>query len=438
MTILRGLGGLILGLVVFAGLLYLLLVVNITQRLEDPAFYRTALTDTDAYNRIYDEVLLDEALQEQTRDLLGGVNLDTEEAVEVLRDVMPPDYLQEQTEANIDQFTGFLSHDLERLNLYIELREPLDRVESVVLEETEQVIAELEIEEPPTMATECTTESLENLAADLAGQFAGLSEGELPESVPSLETLDEDCRRDEFDFWIDKVVNDPLVDSEAARIIEDEKDDLRESFIAGDTKSFLDQAAPPLVSPVIDDSLEEIRRDLQENDRLDLLQTLADNSSSLSREDIDEQAEFLRNTVTTANGTGRAIALVMVILGSLLLLAIHFPKPTGMIRWPGVSLLLGGGVCLVAGIVLNSVLPPRIRDAVASPADYSSDIPMAAISLAADLTESFVRQLTSGFLPGAVAVVVIGAVLFGASFFADRIWVAARRLLPVAARDRQR
>ena len=438
MTVLRALGGLILGLVVVAGLLYLLLVANITQRLEDPELYRTAFTETDTYNRIYDEVLVDEALQEQTGGLLGGVDLEAQEAVEVLRDVMPPEYLQEQTEANIERFTGFLSHDLDKLNLYLELNEPLARVEAVVLDQTEQVIAELEVEEPPTAPTECTADSLQNLAADLAGHFAGLSEGKLPESVPSLETLDEECRRQEFDSWIDKVANDPQVDSEAARIIEDERDDLRESFIEGDTKAFLEQAAAPLVSPVVDHSLEDIRRDLQANDQLDLLEKLAENSSALSREDIDEQAEFLRNTVRTANRTGGVIALVMVVVGSLLLVALHFPKPTNMLRWPGIALLLGGGVCLVVGFLLNSALPPRVRDAIASPADYSSDIPMPAISLAGDLVESFVSQLTSGFLPGAVTVAVIGAVLFGASFFAYQIWHTVSRLRSGSSGNGQR
>ncbi len=437
MTLLRALGGFILGLVVFAGLLYLLLVANITQRLEDPALYSTALSETDTYNRIYDEVLVDEAFQEQAEGLLGGVDLEAQEAIEVLRDIMPPEYLKEQTEANIDRFTGFLSHDLERLDLYLELKEPLARVEAVVVDQAEQVIAELDVEEPPAATTECTADSLQNLAADLAGEFAGLSDGKLPESVPSLETLDEDCRRQEFDSWIDKVASDPRVDSATARIIEDERDDLRESFVEGDTKAFLEQAAAPLVSPVVDDSLEDLRGDLQPNDRLDLLEKLAENSDSLSREDIDEQAEFLRNSVRTASGTGGVISLVMVIVGSLLLVAIHFPTPTNMLRWPGISLLLGGGVCLVVGLVLNSVLPPRIRDAVASPADYSSDIPLSAITLAGDLAESFASQLTSGFLAGAVTVVVVGAVLFGASFFADQIWLTVRRLLPGSAGDGQ-
>ena len=284
MTILRALGGLVLGLLVFAGLLYLLVAVNTVQRLDDPELYRAAFTETDAYNRTYDEVLVDIEVQDQTLDLLGGVGLETQEAIEALRDVMPPAYLQEQTEANIDRFAGFLSHDLERLELYLELKEPLDRVEAVVLDKTEQVITALHIEEPRTATTDCTADSLQSLAGDLADEFAGLSAGQLPESIPSLKTLDEDCRRQEFDNWIDRVASSPQLDADTAKIIEDEKDDLRESFIEGDTRAFLEKAAAPLVSPVIDDSLEEIRRDLQLNDRLDLLEKLAEGSDDLTRE----------------------------------------------------------------------------------------------------------------------------------------------------------
>ena len=327
MTVLRAFGGLMLGLLVFAGLLYLLVVVNFVQRLDDPELYRAAFTDTDAYNRIYDEVLVDAAVQDETLDLLGGVGLETHEAIAALRDVMPPAYLQEQVEANIDRLAGFLSHDLERLDLFLELREPLDRVEAVVLDKAEQVITELEVEEPPTATTECTTDSLQSLASDLADEFADLSTGQLPESIPSLQTLDEDCRRQEFDNWIDRVASSPQLDAETAKIIEDEKDDLRESFIEGDTRAFLEKAAAPLVSPVIDDSLEEIRQDLQLNDRLDLLEKLAEGSDDLTREDIDERAELLRDTVSTASGTGGIVALLVVIAGSLLLAALYVPTP---------------------------------------------------------------------------------------------------------------
>ena len=338
---------------------------------------------------------------------------------------MPPAYLQEQTEANIDRFTGFLSHDLERLELYVELREPLDRVEPVVLDRTEQVITELEVREPPPAAVECTPDSLERLAGDLADEFAGLSDGRLPESVPSLETLDEDCRRREFDRWIDEVAGSPRLDPETARIIEDERDDLRASFVEGDTRAFLEEAAPPLVSPVIDDSLEEIRRELQTDDRLDLLDKLADSSHGLTREDIDVEADLLRDAVSEVSGRG-TVALLMVIVGSLLLAAVHIPHPKGMLRWPGLSLLLGGGLGLLVGLVLSSAVPGWIGDAVRA---SSSDTPTALVSLVGDLVESFVRQLTGGVIPGTVTVLLVGAALFVTSFFADRLWSAVRAAL---------
>ena len=374
MVIVRALAGLVLGLVIFAGLLYLLVVVNFSQRLEDPEVYRAAIDENDAYNRVYDEVLVDDALDDQTEDLLGGVEFDVrDEAVEILKDVMPPAYLREQTEANIDRLTGFLKEDIDSLNFYIELEEPLERVEPAVLERIYKKIDELQIEGPQISG--CSETSLRQLARQSALPYVQLSDGEIPDSAPSLEVLNRECRAQEFDRWFDLVLIDPSMNSEAARILEEEKEVLRQDFEDGDTRAFLKQAATSLVTPVIEDAIRDIRRDLQRNDRLDILDKLAENSDDISRSDIDEQAESLRGTVRTANGSGRIIALVMVIVGVLLLGAVHLPKPTDVLRWPGVSLLLGGGVCLAVGFVLNSAVPGAIREAVGRPASYSSDIP---------------------------------------------------------------
>ena len=82
------------------------------------------------------------------------------------------------------------------------------------------------------------------------------------------------------------------------------------------------------------------------------------------------------------------------------------------------------------GFVLNSVIPGGIRDAVANSAADSPDVFTADIVLAGDLVESFVRQVTAGIIPAAVAVTVMGVVLVVASVFADVFWSAIRRLLP--------
>lgn len=428
-TLLRALAGLVLGLVVFAGLIYYLVVVNFSQRLEDPEVYNLAISDTDAYNRVYDEVLVDDALEGQTANLVGDLEVDVnEEAVEILRDVMPPAYLREQTEDNIARFTGFLRHEREDLTITVSLREPLERIEPAVLSKVHEIIDGLAIEEPASSG--CSVGAVQRLAAASAKPYARLSEGELPESSPSLNILTRQCRLEEFDQWFDLVLDDPAMNSQAALILDGNREAIRDIFVEGDTREFLKAVADPLVKPLIADAVSDIRRELQRNDQFDVLDWLAKESDDLTRRDIEEQAESLRDVVSAANGPGRIISLVMVVLGCLLMALVHLPNPAEMLRWPGISLLMGGGVCLAVGFVANSAIPGAIRDAVTDAASYSADVPVAAIDLAGDLMESFGRQATAGFIPTAVTVMVLGGVLIVASLFADPLTAFARRLMP--------
>ena len=347
-TLLRALAGLILGMVVFAGLIYHLVVVNFSQRLENPEVYNVAINDTDAYNRIYDEVLVDEALDAQTANLVGDLDIAVnQEAVEVLKDVMPPAYLREQTEDNIERFTGFLRHDLDDLEIYVGLKEPLGRIEPAVLDKVHRIIDELEIKEPETAG--CSLESVQRLAAASAEPYARLSEGELPQASPSLGILTRECRQREFDRWFDLVLDDPAMNSQAALILDGRKEEIRESFVEGDTRAFLKVVADSLVEPQIEDAVVDIRRNLQRNDRFDVLQWMADESDDLTREEIREQAESLRDVVSAANGPGKIVSLLMVVLGCLLMALVHLPRPAEMLRWPGITLAMGGGVCLASG-----------------------------------------------------------------------------------------
>ena len=444
MTLLRAGAGLILGLIIFAGLLYSLVLVNFSQHLEDPEVYKSAINETDAYNRIYDEVLVDDALEDQTDDLLGGVEVAKhEEVVDVLKDVMPPSYLREQTEDNIERFTGYLVGDYEELNFYVDLKEPLNRIKLLVVERVDEVIDGLEIKEPSSSSPagtgrststdssgECSEQSLIDLASEFSEPLSQFSDGELPDAVPSLNVLTRECRASLYDEWYDRVLDDPAMNSEAARILEDERYNLREAFVDGDTRELLKVAASPLVSPVIDAAVRDIRRELTRGDRLDVLQELAENSDDVTRDEIHQGAESLRDAIRTANGSFRIVALLMVILGSLLLAAVYIPRPSDMLRWPGITLLLGSGVCLVVGFVANSAIPGRIKDAIVHSTSYAPDVPTAAIDLAGDLVESFAQQATAGFIPAAATVLVIGALLVTASFFADVLWAALRRVLP--------
>ena len=120
----------------------------------------------------------------------------------------------------------------------------------------------------------------------------------------------------------------------------------------------------------------------------------------------------------------------MILGGAAILALLHLPSPGQAIRWPGVSLLVGGAACLAVGYVINSAIPGQLNDFISTSASYSADVPAAAIRLAGDLLESLGRQATAGFTPWATAATIIGAAMVAASFMADTIVGVIRRILP--------
>ena len=353
-ALLRVFGGLLLGLAVVAGLLYLLVAVNLSQNLVESETYNVAISDTGAYNRFHQEVLADPDVKEDIGNLLGGVEFDqVDEVIEILREVMPPSYLQAQTEDNINRFTGFLSGEREELEIYARLRLPLERIESAVLGEIHRRVEELEIREPSS--TGCSVSHLQQLAAASAVPLSQLSAGQIPESAPSLEVLSRGCREREYDPWFGLLLEDAAIDGQTKDILARENPYLRRNFVEGDTRAFLKAVAGPLARPLIDEAVADIRRNLRRSEQFDILQWLADESEDISRRDVDEQAESLRNAAGAVNGAGRVISLAVVIAGLLLMALIHLPRPARMLGWPGITLAVGGGVSLLAGFALNSM-----------------------------------------------------------------------------------
>ena len=88
LKLVRGLDQLALGLLVLVGLLHFLVISNLTERLVNEEVYYAAIDSMDLYNRIYEGVLVDEALASQNDNLLGGVQLDVhQQAVAALREM---------------------------------------------------------------------------------------------------------------------------------------------------------------------------------------------------------------------------------------------------------------------------------------------------------------------------------------------------------------
>ncbi len=208
----------------------------------------------------------------------------------------------------------------------------------------------------------------------------------------------------------------------------DTRDELQQSFDDADARGALKVMVGALAGPVIDDEIENARMelDLDRQDRLDLIGFLA-------KEDDDLTEGEIRTQLADAPGPGRShprhgqgcrarVGYRRERRHGLL----YFRNTAGMVRWPGVTLLSAGLVCLIVGLVLESQAPGSLEGAVGLDAGLSST----ATDWINDIIAAFGERLFTGFTGSAVIFIAVGAALFVASFLLPRL----RRLMPESDR----
>ncbi|MCH8297460.1 MAG: hypothetical protein IH873_05285 [Chloroflexi bacterium] len=416
-SILRAGAGLVLGVVIFVGFLFFLILNNVSDKLLNADFYKNTIAAEDTYNRIYDEVMLDDELLDRTAEMLGDIQVVShEEIVALLREIVPPAYIQEQVEASIDRTVDYINEDVDRLEVYVELAEPLNNVKPVMFAYMDSRIDQLRVEETRGIGS-CTPSSMGGLAGRYFDTFSGLADGVVPESIPSIKEIAAPCRIILFELAYSSLIDDSGLSDEVKQNLKDGKGDLRLPFATGDTLGVLKVSARLLAEPLMDDAIDRLREDLGENGRFDLLRQLAewdpDTTEAEIRDDIDEG----RKWVSRANKFGDLTSLLMVIGGAVLMGLVFFPKLSGMLRWPGIALLITGVFFFVAGKIAESEVPDRLTDVIETGADKVSGVPPAVTDLGGDILVSFGSQLTDGFVGPSLTLLVIGAVLLGSSFF---------------------
>ena len=429
LDILKSVAALVLGVIVFFGFLFLLFLNNFSDKLLSSQFYIDTIAGEDTYNRVYDEVLLDEELLGTTQDLLGGVQVVTQEdIVMLLRQIVPPEYLQSQVEGSIHRTVGYFNEDRDTLDLYIDLGPPLNNVKPVLFQYIDGRIDGLVLED--LGAPECTPDRVNELARRYELRWGELATGNIPESVPSLESLNSICRNLIFELAFIRLVAGGSLNDEAKAGLLAIEDELRQEFVVeGDTHGVLKLAARPLATPLMDDAIARVREELDDQDRLDLIRQLAlwndDFTEAEIRSDIDTSRKWLNRGLTKL---GKPAAWAMLIAGSIVMGLIYYPSLKNALRWPGVTLFLTGLVFFITGKVVESQVPDALRDLVERGTNEISGVPTSVTELGGDLLVSFGKQLTGGIDGPALTLLIIGALLFGASFFA---FLLGPLLLPV-------
>ena len=111
---LRAGAGLVLGVVIFVGFLTYLILNNFSDKLLTVKFYTNTIAAEDTYNRIYDEVLVDDELLETTQKFLGDIQVvDHQDIVDLLREIIQPAYIQTEVEGAIERTIDYINEDAE-------------------------------------------------------------------------------------------------------------------------------------------------------------------------------------------------------------------------------------------------------------------------------------------------------------------------------------
>ena len=114
-----------------------LLLTEINSTIFNPGFYKEQLVRADIYNFVYKEALpaaLDEMEEDDSSDLPIEIANFKDEIVSAARDILPPEWLQEQVEAAIDTFIPYIIGDKDHFTILIQVYERVDPTADAIIE----------------------------------------------------------------------------------------------------------------------------------------------------------------------------------------------------------------------------------------------------------------------------------------------------------------
>ncbi|WNI26401.1 hypothetical protein [Streptomyces sp. ITFR-16] len=315
---------------VLAALCTLVMALTATARstVVSPSFYRSVLDDRHAYDRLYDEVLVDPRASGVTRDLLARLPVPEAIVTSNLKVVLPPETVRDLTHQQIDGVVGYLRGDLDTLRLTVDLRPVAGNLGDLTQIYFGDLVASLQNRPEPDFAA---------FSADLEKALDGLVAGRIPEGLPALPLSEAQARQ----------ATDALLRSVPAEAREALRPEVSVALAEGDVATALAAVAPAAVSERTRASAAELRATVG-GGTWDITEALA-----ASGNDLDA---VHRARVVTHEGLGLVEALASV-LGVASLAVLWFASPAG----PG-RRLSALGAALLSGAVLtgSAVLLARL------------------------------------------------------------------------------
>ena len=164
---------------VLAGLCVVILAVAGTARttLLNRKYYQVVLDDEHAYDRLYDQVLVDPAMAKVTGDLLARLPVPDATVLSNLKVVLPPTTLRQLVNEQIGNAVRYLRGDSKTLSLTVDLHPVLNNIE---------VLAEIYLSDLVSSLQERDTPDFTAFRKDLDAAINNLAEGRRPADLPTI------------------------------------------------------------------------------------------------------------------------------------------------------------------------------------------------------------------------------------------------------------
>ena len=276
---------LLLVAVFVAGFVLVSSVVVVRGRLLDAGLYSEALASTDAYDRVYTEVLADPEFAELTEQLLGGLDRDELDPTQVralatsaLRLSVPPSTLRGGTETFIRAVLAYLRGDSARLDADVDVSEVLRRIDESGVAWVHTRLA---------TAKDGVATSVESYR-DAVDSFADrIAAGTLPDTIPVLGGTSFDP------LQVLDVIYDRLGPNLDPRL----REQIRAAVLSDDERDALIDATTQLIAGHAADATTDLRASLEDRRDLDVVTEVADRAGR-SRAAIVGQLNSVRDAAS--------------------------------------------------------------------------------------------------------------------------------------------
>ncbi|MHA5052419.1 PI-PLC domain-containing protein [Streptomyces sp. SD15] len=358
-------------------------------------FYRSALDDQRAYDRLYDQVLVDPAVAPVTRDLLGRLPVPEAAVTSNLKVVLPPQTLRALVDEQVRHLIAHLRGDQDPLRLSIDMRPLIAHIGDLSQIYFGDLVASLQERPVADFAV---------FRSDLGQALDRLAEGQAPTWLPRLPLSQEQAAA--------------ATDTLLRLVPQSERSALRPevevALANGDVAGALAAVGPAVFSDRTREAVTHLRG-------------VADGNAWHITADLDRTDGTLQHLSAVTRLALDVVEPLALLFAATCLGALWFTGPKsvpGRLRQLGRVLAAGGLLAVATVLVLGLATGRRV-------VDTSPSWPDAVSNLVDDVqTAAFDRLLTVAATTALVPLAA-GAVLVAVA------WYAQRRPAPFARRRAQ-